>query len=138
MYAIRSYYAGATTPAAAVAPYSRDLIFLFLGGFLLGLALQRWGLHRRLALHTLLRVGTAPRRLVAGFMLTSAILSMWISNTATVIMLLPIGLSVLELYRDRAEANGQPGGSAHVPTALMLGIAYAASIGGTGTSYNFV
>lgn len=122
---------------AAAAPYANPLIFLFLGGFLLGLAVQRVGLHRRIALWVLLRVGTSPQALVGGFMLASALLSMWISNTATAIMMLPIGVSVLALLREhvdvaRGGANDaqpmQPFG-----TALLLGIAYACSIGGIGT-----
>ena len=128
-----------STIAAATAPYANPLIFLFLGGFVIGLAIQRFGLHRRMALHILLAVGTSPRRLIAGFMLASAVLSMWISNTATAIMMLPIGASVLALLKE-----GQLGASADGPacrpedndafaTALVLGIAYACSIGGIGT-----
>jgi sodium-dependent dicarboxylate transporter 2/3/5 len=120
---------------AATAPYANPLIFLFLGGFLLGLAVQRFGLHRRIALWILLRVGASPRALVGGFMLASALLSMWISNTATAIVMLPIGVSVLRLL---AEQGGAPAMGDAVPmrafgTTLMLGIAYACSIGGIGT-----
>ena len=79
------------------APYSNPIVFLFLGGFLLAVAMERWGLHRRLALTIIRAVGTSPRRLVAGFMASAAFLSMWTSNTATTILLLPMGLSVLEL-----------------------------------------
>ncbi|RCX26031.1 SLC13 family permease [Thioalbus denitrificans] len=123
---------GAASLAEATAPYSRSLIFLFLGGFILGLGLQRWGVHRRLALLTLLAAGTGPRRLVAGFMLASAGLSLWISNTATVIMLLPIGTSVLEMLRER-DPDAPERLHRRLSAALLLGIAYAASIGGTGT-----
>ncbi len=126
---------GAGTIAETTAPYSRPLIFLFLGGFLLGLALQKWGLHRRLALLTLLAVGAQPTRVIAGFMLTTAFLSMWISNTAAAILMLPIGVSVLETL------SGRLGGQVlksrdpieRFAPALLLGIAYAASIGGMGT-----
>lgn len=120
---------GAAGIAAATAPYANSLIFLFLGGFILGLGLQRWQVHRRLALALLARIGSGPRRLVGGFMLVSAGLSMWLSNTATVIMLLPIGLSVIVLLRER-DAAAQP---ENLAPALMLGIAYGASIGGVGT-----
>jgi sodium-dependent dicarboxylate transporter 2/3/5 len=119
---------------AATAPYANPLIFLFLGGFLLGLAVQRFGLHRRIALWILLRVGTSPRALVGGFMLASALLSMWISNTATAIVMLPIGVSVLRLLAE--QGGGDDGGPMPMQafgTALVLGIAYACSIGGTGT-----
>jgi sodium-dependent dicarboxylate transporter 2/3/5 len=126
---------GAGTAAEATAPYSRPLIFLFLGGFLLGLSLQKWGLHRRIALLTLLAFGTRPTRLIAGFMLATAVLSMWISNTATVIMMLPIGVSVLETMRERLGGNTSKARdpSDRFAPALLLGIAYAASIGGIGT-----
>jgi sodium-dependent dicarboxylate transporter 2/3/5 len=117
---------------AATAPYANPLIFLFLGGFLLGLAVQRFGLHRRIALWILLRVGTSPRALVGGFMLVSALLSMWISNTATAIVMLPIGVSVLQLLSEGAGADStEP--PREFGTALVLGIAYACSIGGTAT-----
>ncbi|MDJ0740145.1 MAG: DASS family sodium-coupled anion symporter [Gammaproteobacteria bacterium] len=129
-----------STLAAATAPYANALIFLFLGGFIIGLAIQRFGLHRRMALHILLVVGTSPRRLIAGFMLASALLSMWISNTATAIMMLPIGASILTMLNERQrDANGaagsacQPAETAPFATALVLGIAYACSIGGIGT-----
>jgi sodium-dependent dicarboxylate transporter 2/3/5 len=118
---------------AATAPYANPLIFLFLGGFLLGLAVQRFGLHRRIALWILLRVGTSPRALVGGFMLAAALLSMWISNTATAIVMLPIGVSVLGLLAEQAGADADPAARRAFGTALVLGIAYACSIGGTGT-----
>jgi solute carrier family 13 (sodium-dependent dicarboxylate transporter), member 2/3/5 len=125
---------------AATAPYANPLIFLFLGGFLLGLAVQRCGLHRRIALTILLRVGSNPGALVGGFMLASALLSMWISNTATAIVMLPIGVSVLRLLAERGGAApgapAQAGGTLPMQafgTALLLGIAYACSIGGMGT-----
>ncbi len=118
-------------------PYANPLIFLFLGGFLLGLGIQRFGLHRRIALQVLLHVGTSPRALIGGFMLSAAALSMWISNTATAIMMLPIGASVLRLldeHQARDPTAGFPAAQRRAfGTALVLGIAYACSIGGTGT-----
>ncbi|HMB67984.1 MAG TPA: SLC13 family permease [bacterium] len=110
------------------APYANPVIFLFLGGFLLGRALEKWGLHRRIALAIVGRVGLRPARLVWGFMLATAFLSLWVSNTATVAMMLPIGVSVARL----ADVDGEPCGTAF-STCLLLGIAYAASIGGMGT-----
>ena len=124
--------AGVADIGRATAPYANPLIFLFLGGFLLGLAVQRFGLHRRIALTILLRVGTSPRTLIGGFMLASALLSMWISNTATAIMMLPIGISVLRLLREQ-KADVDDASMRAFGTALVLGIAYACSIGGTGT-----
>ena len=132
--------AGVATMTEATAPYANPLIFLFLGGFILGLAIQRYGLHRRIALRILLWVGTNPRRLIAGFMMASAALSMWISNTATAIMMLPIGVSVLNTLKDR-QGRSAPGEVRRLTssdadafsTALVLCIAYACSIGGIGT-----
>ncbi|MBL4611452.1 MAG: anion permease, partial [Pseudomonas sp.] len=100
---------------AATAPYANPIIFLFMGGFVLGLAMQRWNLHRRIALLTLLAVGSQPKRQIAGFMLATAFLSMWVSNTATTIMMLPIALSVLAMMTgDAPEAVGR------FATALLL------------------
>ena len=119
---------------AAAAPYADENIFLYLGGFLLALAVEKWGLHRRLALATLLAVGTNPARLVGGFMLATAGISLWISNTATTLMMLPIGLSVVQLLRDRLHTSeGGEADARHLAVAVLLGIAYAASIGGLGT-----
>jgi solute carrier family 13 (sodium-dependent dicarboxylate transporter), member 2/3/5 len=118
---------------AAAAPYANPVIFLFMGGFLLAAGMQRWGLHRRVALRIIHAVGTSPGRLVAGFMLAAAFLSMWVSNTATAVMMLPIGLSVIHLaLRDGAPGERDPGES-NFAVGLMLGIAYACSIGGMAT-----
>ncbi len=120
----------------AAAPYANPLIFLFLGGFLIALGMRRWGLERRIALRTLRLVGTEPRRVVGGFMLLTALLSMWVSNTATVAMLLPIALSVI----DAAVPDGRDAllSDEYVPgqrfaRSLLLGIAASASIGGVAT-----
>jgi solute carrier family 13 (sodium-dependent dicarboxylate transporter), member 2/3/5 len=113
------------------APFANPLIFLFLGGFLIALAVQRWDLHRRIALHIVMRVGHRPLSLVAGAMLATAALSMWISNTATTMMMLPIAVSLIAVTRS-AEMPSETG-DANFATAMMLGIAYAASIGGLAT-----
>lgn len=113
----------------ATAPYGNPLIFLFLGGFLIAIAMQSSGLHRRLALRIIAAVGTSPRRIIAGFMIASAFLSMWISNTATTLMMLPIALSVVGLVEGRSSAAE----SRSFSTTLLLSIAYACSIGGLGT-----
>lgn len=112
-------------------PYASGTIFLFMGGFILALALQRWNLHRRIALVTVLAVGTSPTRLIAGFMIATGFLSMWVSNTATAVMMLPIGMSVLTLVGQLGK--GENPLNSRFGTALMLGIAYAASIGSLGT-----
>lgn len=114
----------------AAAPYAHELIFLFLGGFLVALAMQRWGLHRRLALTALRWVGDRPANMVGGFMAVSAGLSMWVSNTATAIMLLPVATSVIEVVGDGGEHREEIRPFA---LALLLGIAYGASIGGIAT-----
>ena len=131
---------GATTMRAAAAPYAHELIFLFMGGFMLALAMERWGLHRRIALTTLGFAGEDAARIVAGFMFITAMLSMWVSNTATAIMLLPVATSVVSLvarqhgYDDATEAATAPDSPVRpFALCLLLGIAYSASIGGMGT-----
>jgi solute carrier family 13 (sodium-dependent dicarboxylate transporter), member 2/3/5 len=119
---------------SAAAPYANPVIFLFMGGFLLAAGMQRWGLHRRLALRIIHTVGTSPGRLVAGFMVAAAFLSMWVSNTATAVMMLPIGLSVIHLaLRGGREGAAPDPGDSNFAVSLMLGIAYACSIGGMAT-----
>ena len=111
----------------AASPYAHPVIFLFMGGFVLGLAMERWNLHRRIALLTMLAAGTGEQRQVIGFMVATAFISMWVSNTATTIMMLPIGMSVISMMQDEHKTQGQ------FPTVLLLAIAYGASIGGFGT-----
>lgn len=111
-------------------PYASATIFLFMGGFLMALGLQRWNLHRRLALYVVKLVGTSPRRIILGFMLATGFMSMWVSNTATAVVMLPIGTSVLMLT---AETVGGMEKQKKFATALMLAIAYSASIGSLGT-----
>lgn len=107
--------------------YGHPLIFLFLGGFFIAAAIEKWGLHKRIALNIIKLVGSEPARLVLGFMLATALLSMFISNTATAVMMMPIGVAVaMQVAR---QGRRQPG----FEKALMLGIAYAASIGGVAT-----
>jgi sodium-dependent dicarboxylate transporter 2/3/5 len=138
----------AVLPVAGVAPvgevtvrYADPIIFLFLGGFLLAATLERWDLHKRFALATVRSIGTDAPRVVLAFMLASAVASMWISNTATAVMMLPIALAVTG-----GSADGPVDGSPGMPpdrrttpppggfrTALMLGVAYGASIGGVAT-----
>ena len=103
--------------------YGNPFIFLFMGGFILGLAIQKWDLHKRIALKVIAFVGTNQKKVILGFMISTAFLSMWISNTATSIMMLPIGFSVMAQFDD----SGTFGRN------LMLGIGYSASIGGMAT-----
>lgn len=118
------------------ANYGDSMIFLFLGGFLIALAIEDSGLHRRVALRIVSLVGEDPRRIVLGFMLASGALSMWLSNTATTLMLLPIALSVLlsaEAAQNSAGGTAAQGQTARFAAALMLGVAYGANIGGVAT-----
>lgn len=122
--------AGIGDTAKATTPYASPLVFLFLGGFLMGAAIQRWGLHQRLAHAVVKTAGTGPKTLVLGFMAATAFLSMWISNTAAVILMLPVAVSVigamgLEDGTDRPMRVFAP--------CLLLGLAYSANIGGVGT-----
>lgn len=111
------------------APYADPLVFLFLGGFLIGLAIERWNLHRRIALAVLARVGAREDLQVGGFMLATAALSMWVSNTATALMMLPVALSVVP----RGPDGSVPPGQERFAVALLLSVAYASSIGGLAT-----
>lgn len=126
---------GVMEPAAVTASYGHHLIFLFMGGFFIAVTIQRWNLHRRIALHTIRLVGVTPRLIVLGFMLATAFLSMWISNTATTMMMFTIGLAVVNHVSTLLEERGLDVGPGHFrfATSLMLGIAYASSIGGIAT-----
>ena len=120
---------GITDARTVSAPYANHLIFLFLGGFLIAMAIQRWNLHRRIALRTVWLVGFSQGKLLMGFMIATAFLSMWISNTAATMIMVPIGIAV----SNQLALQSEKGGSMTFGTALMLGIAYSASIGGIGT-----
>ncbi len=110
------------------ASYFNHIIFLFIGGFIMALAMQKWNLHRRIALRIILIIGSSPRRILLGFMLATAFLSMWISNTATTMMMVPIALAVIIKLR---ESSGKK--MSRFSAGLLIGIAYAASIGGIAT-----
>lgn len=117
-------------PGKEVAPnYINSTIFIFIGGFLIALAMERWNLHRRIALRVLLLFGHSPANLVLGFMVAVAFLSAWISNTATTIAMMPVGLAVIHQLEDRYGREEVK----RMATCLMLSIAYAASIGGIAT-----
>ncbi len=145
---------GALSVDEAAAPYANPIVFLFMGGFLIAIAMQKWNLHRRIALETMRAVGTHPRRIILGLMIATAFLSMWVSNTATTLMMLPIALSVLTLVVERTGATSEhasddvgarvAGGEAVSEivedrsvrvfgVGLVLAIAWSASIGGLGT-----
>ncbi|NMA15004.1 MAG: SLC13/DASS family transporter [Clostridia bacterium] len=126
----------ATTVKAACASYADPIVYLFLGGFIIALAIERVNLHRRIALKIIQIMGDSPSRIILGFMVATGFLSMWISNTACAMMMVPIGLAVITQIADLVK--DQPGidvrqGHFNFGTALMLGIAYSASLGGVGT-----
>lgn len=129
---------GILSPKEATRPYGDEIVFLFLGGFLIQLAMERWGLHRRVAILTMLLVGTRPDRLIAGLMLGSAIISMWVSNAATAAMMLPIGVTVCQFVArsrsgdDEVAASDDPA-VRNFGTAALIGIAWSATIGGIAT-----
>lgn len=120
------------------AQYANHIIYLFMGGFLIAVTMERWNLHRRVALSIINIVGTGPANIILGFMVASAVISMWISNTATAMMMVPIGVAVIKQVSDILNEQNVP--EAHIDpynfnfaVALMLGIAYACSIGGVAT-----
>ena len=129
---------GVMSTAETTSAYANHLIYLFLGGFLIAITMQKWNLHRRIAMLTLRAVGVSPNRMILGFMLATALLSMWISNTATTMMMLPIGMAVISQV-DLIQKNNNSGAPADAAArsnfgvCLMLGIAYSASIGGVAT-----
>ncbi len=120
---------------AAAEPYANPVIFLFMGGFVIALAMERWRLHERIALFVLKSVGERMDFLIGGFMVATAVLSMWVSNTATTLMMLPIALSVVALYNGNKAAHpqGLRRGAAAFPGALLLSVAYGATAGGLAT-----
>lgn len=128
---------GAVDIQTTAAPFGSYLVWLLLCGFTLAAAIEKWNLHQRIALGIILRTGTAPSRIIMGFMIATAFLSMWISNTATSVMMVPIGIAVA------ATLSGRPGGDDDdFGKALMLSIAYSASVGGmsslVGTPTNLI
>ena len=117
--------------ATTTAAYGHKLVFLFVGGFLIALAIEKWHLHKRLALNIIRVTGSNKSRVILGFMLATAFLSMWISNTATSIMILPVGLAIISQLKDdpkTVENENEVFGK-----SLMIAIAYSASIGGMAT-----
>ena len=127
-------------PSKQVAPnYANHLIFLFLGGFMIALAMEKWNFHKRLALWIITAMGTEPKRIVLGFMMATAFLSMWISNTASTMMMLPVAMAVVRQIALDASLNGERNFDSQkqiengLGLVLMLGLAYSASIGGVGT-----
>lgn len=120
---------GIMNGAAVSSTYFNHIIFLFIGGFVVALAIQKWQLHRRIALSILKAVGTSPSRILLGFLIATGFLSMWISNLATTMLMLPIALSIIA----KLEENNDADTVRHFAIGLLLIIAYSASIGGIST-----
>ena len=112
------------------APYANPIIFLFMGGFMLGLAIEKWNLHKRIALNIVRITGTSGDRIVLGFILATGLLSMWLSNTATTMMMFPIALSVIHVMKENHKGEGS---IRNFSLTIMLAIAYASNIGGIAT-----
>ena len=114
------------------APYANPIIYLFMGGFVIALAVEKWDLHKRIALTILTSVGKSGPAIVGGFMLASAMISMWVMNTSTTLMLLPIGVSVVKIVSESADELNDTQ-KHNFQLAVLLGIAYSATIGGMAT-----
>lgn len=127
-------------PMTDVAPnYANHLVFLFMGGIMIALAMEKWNFHKRIALVIIRFIGTSPSQIILGFMIATAFLSMWISNMATTMMMLPVAIAVVRQIASQASIKGERTGSTQHKVersfglVLMLGLAYSASIGGVGT-----
>lgn len=118
---------------ATATPYANPMIFLFLGGFILAIGMVEWNLHRRIALNIIAVIGSKPRSIILGFIISTAFISMWVSNAAATMMMLPIGLSVIGLVKDRESNLSNPSQYNNFAVSLMLAIAFAANVGGLGT-----
>ncbi|MEY2811378.1 MAG: hypothetical protein RI991_373, partial [Bacteroidota bacterium] len=114
----------------AAAPYANEVVFLFMGGFLIGLGIEKWNLHKRIALSIVQYTGTNGNRIILGFILATGFISMWLSNTATTMMMLPIAASVISVVVTKNENNPK---LRHFAVCMMLAIAYASNFGGIAT-----
>jgi len=122
---------GALDLATTTSAFGHKYVFLYLGGFIIAISIEKWNLHRRIALNIINVIGSDVRKIILGFMVATAFLSMWISNTATSVMMLPIGVAIIKQLKDNPNTNENE--NQIFGKALMLAIAYAASIGGVGT-----
>lgn len=122
---------GGLNLSTTTSAFGHKYIFLFMGGFMIAIAIEKWNLHKRIALNIINLIGTDVKRIILGFMLATAFLSMWISNTATAVMMLPIGMAIIKQLKDNP--NTVENENTIFGKALMLAIAYSASIGGIAT-----
>lgn len=125
-------FLGVADIEAVAAPYADPVIFLFLGGFILGAAIERCGLHNRVGLACATAMGTTPQRLLAGVMTATAVISMWVSNTATAAMMMPVAAAIVAIVERQAHSLDAPS-RRNLGVSILLGVAYAASIGGLAT-----
>jgi solute carrier family 13 (sodium-dependent dicarboxylate transporter), member 2/3/5 len=121
---------GVATTKAVAAPYANEVIFLFMGGFMIGLAIEKWNLHKRIALSIVNLTGTSGNRIVLGFILSTGLISMWLSNTATTMMMYPIAMSVISVMEENGKTRGNLN---NLSICLLLAIAYASNFGGLAT-----
>lgn len=119
--------------ATVSAQYGNDIIYLFLGGFILAIAMERWDLHTRIALNIIKNIGTSTGRILLGFMVATAGLSMFVSNTAAVMIMIPIGIAIIKEAHDLKKDHSEDRALSKFERALVLGIGYAGTIGGLGT-----
>lgn len=124
---------GVLSVTGAATPYADNVIFLFMGGFMLAMAMQRWNLHKRIALKIISITGTSPTRLILGFMIATAFLSMWMSNSATAMMMIPIAIAIIITVIPNKRPKEMDKAEKAFAGCLVLGIAYAAGIGGIAT-----
>ncbi len=122
---------GSLDLASTTTSYGHKYVFLYLGGFIIAIAIEKWNLHKRIALNIINLIGTNVKKIILGFMVATAFLSMWISNTATSVMMLPIGIAIIKQLKDNPETDKNE--NLIFGKALMLAIAYSASIGGIAT-----
>lgn len=121
---------GVPNAAVVLGEYASSSVMLLLGGFVLALGMERWGLHRRIAFHIMARVGSEPRRLILGVMISTAFISMWVSNTSSALMMLPVALAIASLVESKSDSEED---LRRFNAALLLAVAYGATIGGMGT-----
>ncbi|WP_026129071.1 SLC13 family permease [Nocardiopsis prasina] len=124
---------GALDGDVVVSAYGNDIIFLFLGGFSIAIAMEKWNLHQRIALTIVAAIGTSPRRIVLGFMVATGFLSMWVSNTAATMMMIPVGLAVAYQAARSLRGGEFADDLSKFEKSMVFGIGYAATIGGLGT-----
>lgn len=124
---------GAMEGSDVVSAYGNDTIFLFLGGFTLAIALEKWNLHQRIALNIVSAIGVSPMRIILGFMVATAFLSMWVSNTAATMMMIPVGMAVVHQAAQSLRGPEHQRDLHHFEKAILFGVAYAGTIGGLGT-----